>query len=716
MKPYLPAWFFCNQASLNYYSKFTLTPSSIASEKDEQHRDLEITAVDTEESYKVTSGAYSQVWGVTSPLLLSSPVNFYYELAVNEFKVTKTGDSETREITYADDSNLASTTVAVDYNNHKLVHLPNKALTVQFVFPFSTIVSYKVPNFSTGVTCVSSLSSGTRSINSAAWGLLLACALDEPELVVSQLRELTRIVKQSGQLSDSSGQLLAVTEGFWGLTSLEPVPEETTVYVLDNALLGLAITKSLHYLNKISYFDNLLDNFLHESLELAKVFAYCCAESVSKINYWCAGVQEDGYYDYYQLSLKTSYISSLFFNSFLLLQYDSLVHEKAARLYLSIINAPLKLNDFFYDIFTDTEQLDTLSYKLWWLLEFKPHDFNSFFSIYYGYKTSVTDSSDFLVAALVKQSSLTTPSWVTSLLLDTSDEALLLEQTQLEIYELTPVACGVTNFLLTTDAIFNLYAVEASAYTSYCKEELIRMSPDGDFWSSVEAQEDRSTNIGALLYAYSQSYFVWFLRYSLVRLPLLDSRGFILTELLKLVFPLASYLSEEVSRSVLDTLYRQPNLSVKERLATLLKVDFEQTYNNPELYSVLQSLEDNTYTAPNKTFNHLYFEELEYRAIAYYQQQAVGEQEGIFSTLTTNKNQSQLRPIPGFPYDTASSLSGDKFVEPLENFTGLVSLSTKSPIPTGLSAALDWIAPVGVRYIISGEFNIKAIAKEEPTP
>jgi hypothetical protein len=261
-----------------------------------------------------------------------------------------------------------------------------------------------------------------------------------------------------------------------------------------------------------------------------------------------------------------------------------------------------------------------------------------------------------------------------------------------------------------------LYAVEASAYTSYCKEELIRMSPDGDFWSSVEAQEDRSTNIGALLYAYSQSYFVWFLRYSLVRLPLLDSRGFILTELLKLVFPLASYLSEEVSRSVLDTLYRQPNLSVKERLATLLKVDFEQTYNNPELYSVLQSLEDNTYTAPNKTFNHLYFEELEYRAIAYYQQQAVGEQEGIFSTLTTNKNQSQLRPIPGFPYDTASSLSGDKFVEPLENFTGLVSLSTKSPIPTGLSAALDWIAPVGVRYIISGEFNIKAIAKEEPTP
>lgn len=707
MKPFLPAWFFSNQASLNYYNKFTLTPGSIASEKDRQHRDLEVSATDSNEEYEVTSGNYSQVWSVTSPLLLNSSVGFYYKLSINEFKVTRTGNTETREITYAANPNLDSTNVVVDYYCNKLIHLPNKALTIHF----GDSESYILPNFSRGVTSVSSLSSGIRTINSAAWGLFLACALSEPELVVSQLRELTRIVKQAGQLSDSSGQLLASTEGFWGLTSLNPTTEETTVNVLDNALLGLAVCKSLHYLNKISYFDNLLDNFLHESLELAKVFAYCCAESVSKVNGWCAGVQDEGYYDFYELSLKTSYITSLLFNSLLLLQYDSLVHEKAARLYLAILNSPSDQEDFFYDVFVETNKLDTISHRLWWLLEFRLQEFGGCFTIYTSYRGTLS-SSDFLVAALVEQSTLTTPSWVASLLLARSDEALLLEQTQLKVYELAPVASALTSSLLTTGTVFNLYASEASAYSAYSREELIRMSPDGEFWSSLEAQEDRSTNIGALLYAYSQSYFVWFLRYSLLRLPLLKSRGFTLTELLKLVFPLASYLSEEVCQSVLDILYKQPNLSVKERLAALLKIDFEQTYTNPELYSVLQNAEQETYTAENKAFNHLYFEEPEYRAIAYYQQQVAEEQQGAFSTLTTISSQPELRPVPGFPHSTATSsrvLSGDKFVEPLENFVGLVLLRTKNPVPAGLAAALDWIAPIGVRYIISGEFNVKTV-------
>ena len=366
-------------------------------------------------------------------------------------------------------------------------------------------------------------------------------------------------------------------------------------------------------------------------------------------------------------------------------------------------------------IFVETNKLDIISYKLWWLQEFRPEEFGDCFTIYNSYKT-VLSSSDFLVAALVKQSTTDTPDWA-DLLLARSQEALLEEQTQLEIYELAPIASAITGSLLTTDTVFNLYATEAASYIAYTKEELIRMLPDGEFWSSAEAQEDRSTNIGALLYAYSQSYFVWFLRYSLVKLPLLKSRGFMLTELLKLVFPLASYLSEEVCHSVLDILYKQTDLSVKDRLTALFKIEFEQTYSDPELYSVLQSLEQWTYTSESRAFNQLYFEELEYRAIAYYQQQVTGEQQGAFSTLITNQTQPMLRPIAGFPHSTASSLrvlSEDKFVEPLENFVGLISLKTKSQVPTGLMAALDWIAPVGVRYIVSGEFNVKAVTEEEP--
>ena len=123
MKPFLPAWFFSNQASPDYSNKFTLTPSSIASEKDRQHRDLDLIVVDSNEEYKVTSGIYNQVWSVSSPLLLNSPVGFYHELAINEFKVTKTGDTEIREILYAEYPYLVSTSIVVNYQSNKLIHL-----------------------------------------------------------------------------------------------------------------------------------------------------------------------------------------------------------------------------------------------------------------------------------------------------------------------------------------------------------------------------------------------------------------------------------------------------------------------------------------------------------------------------------------------------------------------------------------------------------------
>lgn len=53
--------------------------------------------------------------------------------------------------------------------------------------------------------------------------------------------------------------------------------------------------------------------------------------------------------------------------------------------------------------------------------------------------------------------------------------------------------------------------------------------------------------------------------------------------------------------------------------------------------------------------------------------------------------------------------SGDKYVEPLADYVPIVNLAIGEPIPNGLTEVLNWTAPVGVRYSVTGQNNLVSL-------
>ena len=705
MHPLIPAWFFSQQPLTNFINRFNLSSSSLTSETTEDYRDISLSPTFVGNEYLLSVASHNQKFKVSHSVLLSSSLSLSSTIPINSYIVTKHGREEQRQANFPNLGYLSNSSSLVNYTGQKdtTIHLPNEPVTFQHLQK-----NYLIPNYSNGVLSVESLTSNVRTLKSAAWGLFLSCSINSTELVIAQLRELIRIAIAKNLLDNSTGQLLASKEDFWGFASLNVDDLSLTVNIEDNALLGYAIVCALHYLSNLSYLDNTLGSFLKDCIELARGFAYCCAESVSKVSGWCAGTHEDGYYDFFSLSLTSSFLSSLFFNSFLLLEYDSFIHEQAARLYLAIAGSPPNLEDNYYELFASYNLLKALGYRLWWLKEFSSANWIQEFLVYNDLKVSLTDS-DYLVAAL-RYSLPNSPAWVTELLATNQEAYRLNTSTNLRIDLLAPLACAGYNYSLVVNSVFETFAYSAQAYTGFAREELIRMLPEGSEWSSSEIEEDRTTVLGGLLYAYSKSYFVWFLRYNLMRLPLLKSSGFLLRNLLKLLFPLAVNLSESVSKEIVSTLFLHPEISTQAKLTSLLHTEFERIYQEPAPFSAFDSFESNTYTSEEQEFNNNYLEESQYKAIAYNWQEVEKANQGQYGELTTIYQQLTLRLTPGFPYSTDNAqriISGDKYVEPLEEYLPTVKLKTSTQIPSGLTSILGWVAPVGVSYLIEGELNTR---------
>lgn len=704
MRPLIPFWFLSQQPLTHSINRFNLGSSSLSSELEDDFRNIELCPT-TQTSYQLIIGQHDQKLKVSLPVLLSSDVGLSSNITVSNVTVTKHYQEEVRQFSFKPSAYLANFTSTVKYYGQKdnVVHLPNEPIIFK-----QAGEEYLIPNHSKGILAVESLSSGVCTLNSAAWGLFISCSINSPQLVISQLKELIRLAKAKGLLSDSTGQLLASTESFWGFNSLAADDLSEIVNIEDNALLGFAIVQAIHYLNDISYLDNSLGNFLRDSIELARGFAYCCAYSVSKVNGWCASSHEAGYYDFFSLSLKSTFLSSLFFNSFLLLEYDSFVHEQAARIFLAVSSSPGSLDDNYYSLFTEFNILEALSYKLWWLREFSPGSWSQEFQVYNNLRTELTDT-DYLVASL-RYLSPQPPQWVIDLVAINKSSCNLDQFTTLNISLLAPLACSKTQSLLIAGNVFETYAYGAQAYTAAVREELLRMLPEGSAWSSPDLEADRSSVIGGLLYAYSKTYFVGFLRYSLMSLPIFKSSGFLLRNLLRLLFPLASCLSESLGKAIITKLFLSPEVDVQAKLSFILRTEFDRTYLNPQTFSVFKSSEDYTYTPENNTFNHSYLEEYQSKAITYYPEEVEVVIPGLYNELTTSNQSLVLRPTPGFPHQTLGSSfvsSGNSYVEPLTQYLPLVRLKTRKPVPTGLTSVLGWAAPVGVQYLITGEHNYK---------
>lgn len=713
---------------------FLLQPPSFYSEYSSRSRNIPISSLNPLSPLKVKSSPFSlplltsQTLLCSSKFSLSDTVKYDYVLStIQELK-------ETRVTKLSNSPYFKPEDLETDFTSsfdEVLVNFPNVDAEV-FIDNTS---KFFIPNHNKGARAATFLDSPTKTLSSISWGLILSCALNQPQLVVSQLVDVLNYSLSNDLLLQDSDNRFSFDPLFsftFGLPefNLENPQDSLSISFFSNSLLGYSVTLAIHYLQRINYFSNLLPSFYQNCLALSKSLCYVLLNSFDYSTGFCLLSSSEGIPDISKPSFNTSILASLLFNSYLQLEYDSNIHEKAARLYLSIYNSPLLPNDIFYSTFVESSSLNICTYKFWWHCEFSPANSVKLIDFYTSNRTfnSSFTEDDLLFASLVNLYSFNSrPPWIANLFSVNSPlflEYTLNKQTTLPIHSLTPLVSSHSSFDLITKYVFNTFAIEAEAYCSFARDLLISFLPEGPFWSSRENEENSSTVIGSLIYAYSQSYFNIFIQYSLLRLPIFMSSGFILRKLLNCWFSIAKDLPEYSVRSIISLLLQSYNpeqykskghlFFVLDKLNALLKQNFQFNYSPAPFFLSLSDLQSSSYSStfefdPSRLnqFNYLQslLYEQQYKAIAFYPLETSTQNNGLTKTF---KILSQ-RQTPGFPVPTqipSSVFSNDKFVLPSSDYFSSIPLVSSTHCPSGFSFVSNFVAPVGVKLSLNSNYNL----------
>lgn len=710
---------------------FLLQSSSFYSESSSLSRNIPFFPLNHLSPITIKSSSFSLPSLVSLPLLTSSSISLqetikydYVSSTIKDYKeirLTKLSDSP-----FFNPQKL-QTSYTQDYQD-LLVNFPNVDAEVYV----NSDSKYTIPSQNKGSRAATFLNSPTSSLSSISWGLILACSCNKPHLVVSQLIDIFNYSSSNDLLSQDSDGRFSFSPLLFYTTGLPEINSDNVLSTsfFDNALLGYSVTLSIHYLLSINYFSNLLPHFYHNCLELSKALCYVSAKSFDYSTGFCCLSSVDLSPDFSKPSFNTSVLASLLFNSYLLLNYDSYIHEKAAKLYLSIYDSPLLLDDLFYSIFIESSNLNLCVYKFWWLIQFFPQTSTSLIDYYTSNRTNNPNytNDDYLIASLINLYSFNNrPTWVANIFSPDSSlysEYTLNKLTNLPIYNIVPLICSYSKFDLISKSVFNTFAIEAQAYCSFARDVFISFLPEGPFWSTRDKEEDKSTVIGSLIHAYSQSYFNIFLWYSLLRLPIFSSSGFILRTLLRNWFPLAKYLPEYTVKTLIPSLL-EPYDSLKyenkgllfflvSKLNSILKQNFEINFNPAPFFQSLSNLQNSTYSSKlefdSSKFNQLDYSEAilydqQYKAIAFFPLQVFTVKDSITKTF----NILSPRQTPGFPLQSQSLdsvFSDDKYVLPLSDYLATVPLTSSTYSPTGFTEVCNRVVPCGIKISLSSNYNL----------
>lgn len=710
---------------------FLLQSSSFYSESSSFSRNIPLSSLNHLLPTTVKSSSFSLPCLVSQPLLSSSLISLQENIKYDYVTSTIKDYRETR-LTKLSNSPFFNpeklqTSYTQDYQD-LLVNFPNVHAEVYV----ENTSKYIIPSQDKGSRATTFLNSPTSTLSSISWGLLLACSCNKPHLVVSQLIDILNYSISNDLLSQDSDGRFSFSPILFYTTGLPEINSDDTLSTsfLDNSLLGYSVTLSIHYLQSINYFSNLLPHFYQNCLELSKALCYVSAKSFDYSTGFCCLSSVDLSPDFSKPSFNTSVLASLLFNSYLLLNYDSYIHEKAAKLYLSIYDSPLLPDDLFYSIFIESSNLNLCVYKFWWLIQFFPQISTPLIDYYTSKRTNSPNytKEDYLIASLINLYSLNNrPAWVASVFSPDSSlysEYTLNKLTNLPIYNIVPLNCSHFKFDLISKSVFNTFAIEAQAYCSFARDVLISFLPEGPFWSTRENEEDKSTVIGSLIYAYSQSYFNIFLCYSLLRLPIFSSSGFILRTLLRSWFPLAKDLPEYTVKTLIPLLLESyDSLKYKDKghisflvdkLNSILKQHFEVNFSPAPLFQSLSNLQTSSYSSKlefdSSKFNQLDYSqailyEQQYKAIAFFPLQVSTVKDSITKTF----NILSPRQTPGFPLESQSPdsvFSDDKYVLPLSDYLSTIPLTSSTYSPTGFTEVCNRIAPSGIKLSLSSNYNL----------
>lgn len=710
-------------------SIFELFPSSFYSELYSRSRDISLSLLNPSYTTYFKTPSFSQPFLCSHSTLTSSKTSFRTPIRYDYILSTVTNNSESRFTKLSPALYLKNTesTLTRDFDN-SLPNYPNVEVYCYLVDSNSS-VKYLIPSKNKGILSSTYSNSSTKTLISSSWGLILACSLNKPELVVSQLIELLQISSSKSLITFQENRFRFSPPISSGLSSLDPSDTSSDFSFYENALLGLSISKALHYLTNINYFSNLISNFYVDCLNLCKAFCYITCNSFDYSTGFCCENYTNGEVDLFSTSFKTSVIASLLFNYYLQLDYDSTIHEKAARLFVSFNNLPELPDNLFYSLFTESSSLTICTYKFWWHCQFSPTTSLSLISFYSKNRLNSTTYSDddFLIASLINLYSFNNrPSWTVQLLETFYKQSIFNEVTSQPIYNIVPLSCFHFKSDLVTPSAFDTFALEAEAFCSYSKDLIISFLPEGVEWSNPDKEEDKSTSIGSLIYTYSQCYFNFFIVYSLLRLPIFYSSGFLLRILINLWLPIANFLPEYIIKPIINTLLdpfikefiQFPLTSSHQdfllnKLNFLLKQNFSVQYNSTPYYLSLKDLNSSTYS--DKSIYTGLVNRLDYRNKVLYEDQytaiAFYPKENTITTDSITKKYNSLaeRTTPGFPVDSNSTgtvFSNDKYVYPVSEFLPLMPLHSNTYCPTGYTFITNLIMPVGVWSPLYSNYNL----------
>ena len=771
---YLLNWFIAQDPLLQSTNSmhgldFELSDSSFSTSNTVEHRNIVVQRKNSAKALEVKTGSFESKAKLSHPVLLSSNLGLSEKIRIISYEVQKEEDgSEKRVVNFSESFSAVLKGIRREVNwwskPQLVANLPNEYLTFSFLAEGEgqSEKRFSIPNFEKGVLAVEDLTSVRRSLRSISWGMLLAVARAQREggaaalLCYSQVVEVISLIKNTGQLfvdtfnqntfqkgdwsgeyrsSSISSEELVIRENlsFYGLKNrdlniLDSTEEGRLVNILDNAFLGYALTKTLHYLTTHKWFSTEFKTIQKNGIKAATVLAYSCAGAVSRDSGWCAEFIEDGYYQYESLSASATLVSSLFFNALLNLQYNNLIHEKAAKVLVAIepvIRKKIADVKFFMD-----EEEQIYGWRALWLAEFDQgyleQGIEEFVEV--RLKRSVGRSrsiiylieeealraereEDWLVGALslaIKKGLLPrfrtlipgvdhdyrVPEFFNSNFTKVKDHLEFSAWTDLPLSELAPYTIVEWGDRLITGEVFETYALTADAVCTFAWYELARMMPAGQYWVGEEKEFDRSTVIGSLLYSYARSYFVFALRLSLLKLPLLQSSGLILQKLVESFLPISQDLSEFKQRFLLNTLVSE-TLSIKEKLSLVFGIDISENVQTDIFdLSVTETDEDNT-LSDERYYNFIFW-----------QKDSTERIKGKKVFLTKLKKELNERPIAGILCEGLESgdcvESGDSLVYPLTLLTARQEYETTRNIPTHLTTILDLVAPVGISIVVKG--------------
>lgn len=509
-----------------------------------------------------------------------------------------------------------------------------------------------------------------KSLPGIAWSLILACKCQQDAFVLFTLRGLVEEAFSRGYLRRQAvNNIEIVLDAFWGFEeNFVPTAnqDDDRRDIADNALLGWAICHALRYLQdrlplNALQLDGQYSDFLLAVKQFALSLGYLCVYSISPVIWWCAERFELGAFNYESVSQKASYLTCIFLNELLQLQYDVFIHTQTARLYRSIFFSPTELKDSFYSDFNDSLS-QAIAYKALWCWKFVPVILNETLS-QYVFNQSIEDT---YVAYLYRQ--------VSNNLADSSPAAAALYEQYEEYFDLREIPHGVdTSFFLPlllglysikSEQEFYLYALEASAKVTYLLNDLRRMWPTGYQWINEDKLADVTTNLGSMLYAEASIYFDYYLTYFLVRdgLRVERSQGDQARSWANFFIPLKTGPSDYRLRS---WTYRYLNRNVNQSNdLTQLLIDLfgyaevSLVYLKPYDYAVLQDSsltwdDFYKYTDEVNKFNGESFTLAEFRSIVYKPGFNVDLSQNYSVDLTEPINSYGdfiLRDEPGFPY------------------------------------------------------------------